>query len=72
MEKLRRDVSDKGISDKEILDSNVERRDVSGRVILDNKVEKSEVSGKSKTFCSNCKVHCYKPAMRERIKEVEK
>ena len=138
MEKLRRDVSDKGISakeierrdvsDKEILDSNVERRDVSGRVILDNKVEKSEVSGKNildkrekekelvsqmislycrknhkekdahnkfilcreceelenyarmrsdkcpfmetKTFCSNCKVHCYKPAMRERIKEV--
>lgn len=24
----------------------------------------------SKTFCSNCKVHCYKPEMREKIKEV--
>ena len=23
-----------------------------------------------KTFCSNCKVHCYKPEMRERIREV--
>lgn len=23
-----------------------------------------------KTFCSNCKVHCYQPAMRERIREV--
>lgn len=24
----------------------------------------------TKTFCSNCKVHCYKPQMREKIKEV--
>ena len=24
----------------------------------------------TKTFCSNCKVHCYKPEMRQRIKEV--
>lgn len=24
----------------------------------------------SKTFCSNCRVHCYKPVMRERIREV--
>ena len=24
----------------------------------------------TKTFCSNCKVHCYKPEMRERIREV--
>lgn len=23
-----------------------------------------------KTFCSNCKVHCYSPAMRNRIREV--
>ena len=23
-----------------------------------------------KTFCSNCKIHCYKPIMREKIKEV--
>ncbi len=23
-----------------------------------------------KTFCSNCKVHCYKPEMREKIKKV--
>lgn len=26
--------------------------------------------GEGKTFCSNCKVHCYKPDMRERIREV--
>ncbi len=24
----------------------------------------------SKTFCSNCKVHCYKPDMRQKIREV--
>ena len=24
----------------------------------------------TKTFCSNCRVHCYKPDMRERIREV--
>lgn len=24
----------------------------------------------TKTFCSNCKVHCYKPRMREKIREV--
>lgn len=24
----------------------------------------------SKTFCSNCKVHCYKPEMREKIRRV--
>lgn len=24
----------------------------------------------SKTFCSNCKVHCYKPEMREQIRTV--
>ena len=24
----------------------------------------------NKTFCSNCKVHCYKPDMRRQIKEV--
>lgn len=24
----------------------------------------------TKTFCSNCKVHCYKPEMREIIREV--
>lgn len=24
----------------------------------------------SKTFCANCKVHCYKPDMREKIREV--
>ncbi len=26
----------------------------------------------NKTFCSNCKEHCYSPAMRERIREVMK
>ena len=25
---------------------------------------------KEKTFCSNCKVHCYKPEMRQRIRQV--
>ncbi|MCM1364736.1 MAG: nitrous oxide-stimulated promoter family protein [Faecalibacterium sp.] len=25
---------------------------------------------KTKTFCSNCKVHCYKPEMRAKIKDV--
>ncbi len=24
----------------------------------------------NKTFCSNCKVHCYKPQMREKIRQV--
>ena len=24
----------------------------------------------AKTFCSNCKVHCYQPKMRERIRQV--
>lgn len=24
----------------------------------------------SKTFCSNCRVHCYKPDMREKIRQV--
>lgn len=24
----------------------------------------------TKTFCSNCKVHCYKPEMRKKIREV--
>ena len=24
----------------------------------------------NKTFCSNCKVHCYKPEMREKIREI--
>ena len=24
----------------------------------------------TKTFCSNCKVHCYKPEMREKIRSV--
>ena len=25
---------------------------------------------KEKTFCANCKVHCYKPDMREKIRKV--
>lgn len=25
---------------------------------------------KTKTFCSNCKTHCYKPEMREKIRSV--
>ena len=26
----------------------------------------------TKTFCSNCKVHCYKPEMREKIRRVRR
>ncbi|MDE7336699.1 MAG: nitrous oxide-stimulated promoter family protein [Clostridia bacterium] len=26
--------------------------------------------GDEKTFCSNCKIHCYKPEMREKIAKV--
>lgn len=26
--------------------------------------------GADKPFCSNCKIHCYKPAMREKIRNV--
>lgn len=26
--------------------------------------------GDDKPFCSNCRIHCYKPEMREKIKEV--
>lgn len=26
--------------------------------------------GEKKTFCNNCQVHCYKPEMREKIREV--
>lgn len=26
--------------------------------------------GDKKTFCSNCKIHCYKPEMREKIRTV--
>ncbi|MBQ8563475.1 MAG: nitrous oxide-stimulated promoter family protein [Firmicutes bacterium] len=26
--------------------------------------------GENKTFCSNCRVHCYKPQMREQIRQV--
>ncbi|MDE7078959.1 MAG: nitrous oxide-stimulated promoter family protein [Clostridia bacterium] len=26
--------------------------------------------GDEKTFCSNCKIHCYKPSMREKIAKV--
>jgi hypothetical protein len=26
--------------------------------------------GADKTTCANCPIHCYKPAMRERVKEV--
>lgn len=26
----------------------------------------------TKTFCSNCKVHCYSPEMRKKIKEIMK
>ncbi len=28
--------------------------------------------GDQKTFCSNCKIHCYKPSMREKISQVMK
>lgn len=28
--------------------------------------------GDNKTFCSNCKIHCYKPSMKEKIRQVMK
>ncbi len=28
--------------------------------------------GDDKTFCSNCKIHCYKPSMKEKIRQVMK
>ena len=28
--------------------------------------------GENKTFCSNCKIHCYQKEMREKIREVMK
>ncbi|MHA2105647.1 MAG: nitrous oxide-stimulated promoter family protein [Candidatus Hodarchaeales archaeon] len=30
------------------------------------------VFGEKKPFCSKCPIHCYKPSMREKIKEVMK
>lgn len=29
-------------------------------------------SVETKTFCSNCNVHCYKPEMREKIRAVKR
>lgn len=42
------------------------------RRLLDYAVNRSENCPfmETKTFCSNCKVHCYKPEMRERIRRV--
>ncbi len=35
----------------------------------DKRLEKCPFQ-EGKTTCGNCKIHCYKPAMREKIKEV--
>ncbi len=37
-----------------------------------NAVERSDRCPfmENKTFCSNCKIHCYKPEMREEIRKV--
>ena len=40
---------------------------ISGRIII-NKGDNPFM--KEKTFCANCKVHCYKPEMREKIRKV--
>ena len=32
--------------------------------------ELSDYAELKKTFCSNCRVHCYKPEMREKIRQV--
>lgn len=42
------------------------------RELLDYAILRSEKCPfmENKTFCSNCTVHCYKPAMREKIRQV--
>ncbi len=42
------------------------------RVLNDYAIQRSDRCPfmESKTFCSNCRVHCYKPEMRERIRKV--
>ena len=42
------------------------------RELADYAVSRSEHCPfmETKTFCSNCKVHCYKPEMREKIRKV--
>ncbi len=37
---------------------------------MQNKEVKNVLLWKKKTFCANCKVHCYKPQMREQIRQV--
>lgn len=39
------------------------------RLYAELRIEKCPFK-ETKTFCSNCKVHCYKPEMREKIKKV--
>lgn len=42
------------------------------RELLDYAVDRSDKCPfmAEKTFCSNCRVHCYKPEMREKIRSV--
>lgn len=42
------------------------------QALLDYAVQRSEKCPfmETKTFCSNCRVHCYRPEMRERIRAV--
>lgn len=45
---------------------------VDGQEVLSYAMDRSERCPfmESKAFCSNCKVHCYRPEMREKIRDV--
>lgn len=45
---------------------------VDGQEVLSYAMDRSEHCPfmESKAFCSNCKVHCYRPEMREKIRDV--
>ncbi len=42
------------------------------QILLDYALQRLDacIFGNNKTFCSKCTVHCYKPAMRDKIKKV--
>ena len=40
------------------------------RALLDYAVQRSQRFMAEKTFCSNCRVHCYRPEMREEVRRV--
>ena len=47
-----------------------EKRMVSQMIELYCRKRHGSRSGEPKMFCSNCRVHCYRPDMRERIRVV--